>query len=109
MDSKSHQRLDQRSLAFHRLISERVRKQPRLLDIARDNVARWQKRPAAGSTYLVEWERILASGMENSLSAATEESENGDRLRQSSPFAGLISPRERWEFLRLWNEHNSSI
>lgn len=108
MDVNPHQRLSRRSLDFHRLIADRVRKQPALLDIARANLAHWRCAAPTRAGYLAEWENILAQGMQHALSVATEQSETADRLRQSTPFAGLISPRERWEFLRLWNDRNSS-
>lgn len=108
MDVNPHQRLSRRSLDFHRLIADRVRKQPALMEIAWANLAHWRRTSPTRASYLAEWEGILARGMQHALSIATEQSENADRLRQSTPFAGLISPRERWEFLRLWNDRNSS-
>jgi hypothetical protein len=49
-----------RSLAMHRLIAEKVRADPALLDKARENLRRWQKGEGSPSLTLVEWENILS-------------------------------------------------
>ena len=33
-----------------------------------------------------------------------EESESGQRLRQSTPFCGVLTPRERWAIYKDWSE-----
>lgn len=42
-----HSRVDERSLVMHRLIAEKVRANPALLDKARENVRHWQQPKAA--------------------------------------------------------------
>ena len=44
---------------------------------------------------LQEWDNILAQGPTIALAVLTENSERGRRLRQSSPFAGVLTPQER--------------
>jgi hypothetical protein len=46
---RGHQRIDQRSLALHRAIAEKLRANPALIEIARDNLDRWSLRGAAPS------------------------------------------------------------
>ncbi|MDO8903188.1 hypothetical protein [Hydrogenophaga sp.] len=41
--------------------------------------------PSAQS-YLEEWERLMAQGLEATLAVALDDSEHGAALRQSSPF-----------------------
>ena len=56
-----HNRLDERSLALHQLVAEKVRAAPALLDKARENVRRWQEANGSASPALAEWAQILAS------------------------------------------------
>jgi hypothetical protein len=92
----THRLLDARSLAMHCLIARKIEEQPSLLRIARRNIAAWSR--AAGQKvphYLVEWRRILKRPWPQIAALVTEQSENAARLRQSSPFAGVLSPAER--------------
>jgi hypothetical protein len=44
----------------------------------------------------------MANGPEQLLAAAVEDSERAAALRQCSPFAGILSPAERFAFLKDW-------
>jgi hypothetical protein len=91
-----HSRLDERSLALHQLVAERVRAAPALLDTARENLRRWQEaNGSASSPGLAEWAQILASPASYVVALLAEHSERATRLRQSSPFAGILSEEER--------------
>jgi hypothetical protein len=99
----THQEFEARSLALHRLVAEKIRRDPSLLRIARENLARWRGRATPNDLeYLGEWERLLDAGLDAALAAATEESERAKTLRQASPFAGILTPRERRAFLSAW-------
>jgi hypothetical protein len=90
-----HRRLDERSLALHRLIAEKVLADPALLDKARDNLRRWQQTEGSPKLALAEWEQILSGPTDQIVQFLTEESERATRLRQSSPFAGVLTDAER--------------
>ena len=90
-----HRRLDERSLALHRLIAEKVWADPALLDKARDNLRRWQQTEGSPKLALAEWEQILSGPTDQIAQFLTEESERATRLRQSSPFAGVLTDAER--------------
>lgn len=90
-----HSRLDERSLAMHRLVAEKVQANPALLDKARDNLRRWQQIDGSPKLTLVEWEQILSGPADQVTQFLTERSERATRLRQSSPFAGLLTEAER--------------
>jgi hypothetical protein len=98
---KDHRLIDERSLAFSRLIASKVRADPALVQRAHANLERWlrdcseRSRPA-----LLEWHGLLASPLDELLSALTSPEERAVRLRQSSPFAGFLTPGERWAILR---------
>jgi hypothetical protein len=91
-----HQRIDQRSLALHHAIAEKLRARPALLEIARDNLNRWYASAGRSRPYLDEWRQILERPLEDVLSLIEQEDERMTALRQSSPFAGVLEPAERW-------------
>ena len=95
--------IDLRSLALHRRVAEKLIQNPGLLARAKDNLVRW-RRDADGrvSPCLDEWGRILDAGLEETLRILAEDSDHAAALRQSTPFSGILSPSERWNFLRLW-------
>jgi hypothetical protein len=90
-----HSRLDERSLAMHRLVAEKVQANPALLDKLRDNLYRWQNSEGSPKLALAEWEQILSGSVSQIAQFLTEQSERATRLRQSSPFAGLLTEAER--------------
>jgi len=105
---RTHQEIDERSLALHRLIAEKIRRDPVLLDSAKETVARWQTMVCQSSQpYLAEWASILAQGAEASLAMAVEDSPRATALRQSSPFTKVLSNAERFAFLKAWKSHET--
>lgn len=100
---RTPQWLDQRSLALHRLVAEKVRQDPALFEEVKDTLDRWSKIVCANSQpYVREWQRLVALGMEECLAVATEDSERGAAMRQASPFCGVLTDEERWEFFLAW-------
>ena len=90
-----HMRLDERSLALHRRVAEKLAADPGLLQLARGNVRRWQASYEVPSPALAEWDKILDGSFEDIIALLVERSENATRLRQSSPFAGALTETER--------------
>jgi hypothetical protein len=93
---RGHQRVDQRSLELHRAIAQKLRTHPELLEIARDNLERWSQTAAHSTPYLGEWSRILDRPLPEILELIVEESEHMTAMRQNAPFAGILTPAERW-------------
>lgn len=82
---------------MHAVIARKIERDPKLLQIARSNVERWStQRNDERPTWLDEWRELLNQPWENIAALITEPSENGARLRQSSPFAGILTNQERW-------------
>lgn len=82
------------SLMVHRLAAERLRENPRLIEKAKVNLQRWLSQTPAVGAWL-EWKKILETeSLENILKIITAETDEGQRLRSSSPFAGLITQQE---------------
>ena len=101
----SHQFLDRLALAYHYAIAARLIVAPEeVLDIARDNLRRWLKIHAGSSTSyaLEEWQHLLDTRTVPELIAIiTEDFDEGQRLRQSTPFVGVLPESEREELYTL--------
>ena len=91
-----HRRIDQRSLAMHRAIADKLRADPSLLAIAWENLDRWSKNAGRSQPYLDAWRAILQRPLAETLALMVEESETMTAMRQANPFAGILTPRERW-------------
>ena len=105
---RTHQQLDERSLAMHRLVAKRIRENPELFDKARATLGRWRSTVSVGSQpYLKLWDDVMNEGIEACLDLAVENSERATALRQASPFAGILTDEERLTFLRTWNRDHA--
>jgi len=96
----SHELIDDISLELGRRTVARLRQQPQLLQLAHDNLTRWTKQNANAPALLrcyAEWRELLNHPLEEICTALTSENEEGRRLRQNSPFAGVLNAREVWE------------
>lgn len=92
----SHRSIEARSLAMHAVIAAKIDREPKLLVIARNNLKRWRTRWEGGApAWHREWCQILTRPWPEIAAIMTEPSEEGARLRQSSPFAGVLSATER--------------
>jgi hypothetical protein len=92
----SHRLLEARSLAMHAVIAQKIERDPQLLDVPRNNLKRWRARwdeqlPA----WHEEWTGIMQRPWSEIAAIITEPSEEGARLRQSSPFPGVLTAVER--------------
>ena len=96
----SHELLDDISLELGRRTASRLRQQPDLLQLAHENLDRWTQlncnSPALLRCY-AEWRELLNHPLEKICAVLTSESEEGQRLRQNSPFAGVLTAREVWK------------
>jgi hypothetical protein len=96
----THIEIDQASLEMGRQVAARLRARPELIEIARDNLARWSRQNAHSGSLLrcyAEWQEILSRPLDEVCDLLCAETDNGQRLRQNSPFVGLLSPEEVWE------------
>jgi hypothetical protein len=95
-----HRLAEQRSLAYHRAIARRLVGEPALLERARARVAAWL---AEGHSpfYARAWGQVLSEPAETISRFLVSSTEEARALRQATPFAGALGPRERW---RIWRE-----
>ena len=100
----THAFLDEFALAYHRAVADRLRAEPAaVLEHARRNLDRWTEGDAFGPGDLApleEWRRVLEEAdVGRLIEIITDASDEGQRLRSSSPFVGVLSPEERLEIL----------
>lgn len=104
-----HRKLEERSVALHREIVQRIRRNPDLLGRVRERLSR-DIRSGRFSISLAdamhEWLDLLdSSSVEQVLELLVDEGENARRLRQSTPFAGILTQEER---RRVLEKHESA-
>jgi hypothetical protein len=85
---------------MHRVVAERMRGDPRILEGARDRVRRWVQ-DGRSPHYARAWQQVLESPIEEICALLIADDERARALRQATPFAGVVGPRERW---RIWAE-----
>jgi hypothetical protein len=98
---RSHEWIDRRSLALHEAVAAKLEADPTLIEVARTNLSRWlQLNPAAA---LVEWRDLLqVKSLPQVIALLRSTDEESTRLRQSSPFAGVLTQAERNAILRRY-------
>lgn len=90
-----HRIAEVKSLALHVLAARHLSADPRLLARAQATLDRWLSRADRPPAALLEWKALLEQPWQEVAARATELSEDGARLRQSSPLATLLTDRER--------------
>jgi len=101
-----HAAAEQRSLELHRAVAERLRSDPALVERARDRVVRWLREGTVARPYGEAWLALLGRPLDELTDFLVEPGERARRMRQTSPFAGALSPRERWGILRRMRERS---
>lgn len=95
-----HRLAELRSLAYHRAIVA----QWHALDAeaaARRFLVQHGAHAAASRPYLERWRALLDGPRAELFERMTADDEDGRALRQCTPFAGVLDPRDRW---RIWAE-----
>jgi hypothetical protein len=85
---------DWRSLEMHRLVADRLKNAPSLINQAIENIERWKKQNT--STPAEEWLPHIHQGLDHLISLLLSETDEGQRL-SLSPFVGdsFITQEER--------------
>jgi hypothetical protein len=100
---RTHPEIDERSLALARAIVAKIDDDPtrRGLALARETCARWNRENP--SPVVAEWQKILGQHWGQVREVLLADTEDGQRLRQSSPFCGVLTPSERWAIYQRFN------
>jgi hypothetical protein len=96
---RTHQQIDRRSLEMVRRIVAKIDADPerRGLEHAKRVCERWI---AQGIVSAREWRTILQRPWNEVRVLLLDETDEGQRLRQTDPFCGILTPAERWEIYR---------
>ena len=89
---------DRRALERMRLIVAKIDADPRLIQIGVENMKRWRKqRGGYQPRCLNQWDEWFArrEAWERIRARLLEDSDEGQRLRKSHPFAGVLTDEER--------------
>lgn len=106
---RTHTEIDSFSLELHRLAVDKIRENPALFTKVEATLSRWRSMVSpAAQPYLDEWNRLIEDGVDACLSVAVEDSERGRALRQSSPFSGVLTHKDRFAFLKAWAQKNAA-
>lgn len=100
MKNSQNNFVDLFSLMLHRAVAEKLRRNPSdVLRIARENLENWLK---DDNSALLEWRNILDTETpEAIIKIISQTTGEGQRLRSSSPFAGVLSETERE---KIWSK-----
>lgn len=92
---------DHYSLALGRAVAHHLMTDgSRVKAIGRRNLARARTRHQTEPSWLRRWQELLDGPEDQLVDVLTSPDEDARVLRQSSPFAGVLTPRERWKTLR---------
>jgi hypothetical protein len=93
-----------------RLITQRLRENPAVLDKARGVLAKWMTScDASVRPVFEEWRAILDGPISGVFAVLEGEVERLIRLRQSSPFCGVLTPAERTAILMShWQDQRAA-
>jgi hypothetical protein len=82
-------------------VAERLRPDPTVRRRARARVDSWFREHAVAAVWARGWDELLGRPVDAPSARLVEDSEATRALRQVTPFAGVVGPRERF---RIWRE-----
>jgi hypothetical protein len=95
-----HALAEETSLELHRAVAARLIADPSLVERARSRIADWLREGSVARTVAEAWAAELTRPIEELATFLVEPSQRARDLRQTSPFAGFLKPRARWELWR---------
>jgi hypothetical protein len=93
-------RNEERSIALHQAVADRLREDPTLIGRARARVDAWLAAGLIHRVYGEAWRDLLSGPFDRLLAVLTRDDDDARTLRQCSPFAGVLDPQTRWRILR---------
>jgi hypothetical protein len=90
---RTHRTAELQSLAYHRLIAERL--DTGAINEARRRLDRWHKEGRVDQRWHEEWARVLEGSISEIGRTIAADTKKARELRQTSPFAGMLTEQER--------------
>jgi hypothetical protein len=102
-----HRRADARNLRLHRAALAKLRADPGLRARCLALAERWVASPEhrASRAWLETWRDMLRDWPVDRIAEVVLDEEGGQVLRQCSPLAPALTPRERWTVIRETRGH----
>lgn len=94
-----HDPARERGLAYHAAIADHDHLTKAMVAEARHVLFRWRQEGRIDARYARKWQELLALPLPGIRQAITANGSEADDLRQSSPFAGMLSEPERRRIL----------
>ena len=92
-----HDRLDEIRRQCHIAIAAKIDADRTLLAVPKRNILRWAEQTGTTPPALAEWSGVLDRPWPEIRRILVSSDDNATRLRQSTPFTGILSQRERYE------------
>lgn len=96
-----HDLAEKRSLAYHQAVARRLLDEPALVEQARERLAAWIDEGGRAAPLARRWVEVLGRPLPEIVAFLNSDSDEARQLRQATPFAGLLPPRQRWQ---LWKD-----
>ncbi len=90
---RGHRAAELQALAYHRAVAERL--DEFIADNARRRVDRWREEGRVHPRWADDWKTVLSKPLSQIARAISADTPDARALRQSSPFAGVLSEQER--------------
>jgi hypothetical protein len=90
---RTHRTAELQALAYHRLVAERL--DDHVLEQARRRLDQWKGMGRIHSRWSEQWESILSRSLDEIKEAISADTPEARQLRQTSPFAGMLTEQER--------------
>lgn len=87
-------------MRLHRAVADKLRGDSAVLAKARERVRGWLSDGSVHPRYAEAWNELLSLSPQEVSERLTDPGERMCALRQCSPFAGALTPQERWRILR---------
>jgi hypothetical protein len=97
-DTECMRRENLKSIALHKAVVVKLRENPEfVLQKANSNLLKTEKKVTgkSGASWIYDWKNALNGSVENLVKFMLDTSEYANSLRQVSPFAGVLSNKER--------------
>jgi hypothetical protein len=94
----SHLVIDQRKLEIGRLVGKKLTNNPKLLRVVKDHISKQLSNPLLSESVKLnyrEWDKIIHRGPKSVIHVLISETDESNRLRQSSPCNCLMTKLER--------------
>lgn len=98
---------EERSLALHAEVARLLRSDPALVSRASRRLEEWAESGKIAAPWAQAWAAVLAKPINEIIAVLTDPGEWASSLRQNSPFAGALAPRDRWAVLRRFDGTSS--